>query len=142
MNGAYDQAAKFLRTRPDSSMAHFGVGYVLRYAGLLDEAGKECDAALALDPGFNGFRSCAFPFIMAGDYEHAQRYIRLDESSGFASFMRMRIALRVGNTAEILAQSGVAVQSGFRNADDQLTLFRMCSNHAPETEISKAAAKY
>ena len=139
LNGAYDQAAEFLRTRPDSSMAHFGMSYVLRYAGLLDEAGKECDAALALDPGFNGFRSCAIPFIMAGDYEHAQRYIRLDESSGFASFMRMRIALRVGNTAEILAQSGVAVRSGFRNADDQLTLFRMCSNHAPEAEISKAA---
>jgi hypothetical protein len=142
LNGAYDQAAEFLRRRPDSSKAHFGMSYPLRYAGLLDEAGKECDAAIALDPGFNGFRSWVAPFIMAGDYEHAQRYIRLDESSGFASFIRMRIALRVRNTAEILAESGVAVQSAFPNADDQLTLFRMCLNHAPDAEICKAAAKY
>jgi hypothetical protein len=46
LNGAYDQAAEFLRRRPDSSLAHFGMSYVLRYAGLVDEAGKECDAAL------------------------------------------------------------------------------------------------
>lgn len=65
MKGAYDQAAEFLRRRPDSSMAHFGMSYVLRYAELLDEAGKECDAALALDPGFNGFRSCTYPFHSA-----------------------------------------------------------------------------
>ncbi len=139
LNGAYDQAAEFLKRRPDSSMAHFQMSYVLRYAGLLDEAGKECDAALALDPGFNGVRSCAFPFILANDYAHAQRYISLDER--FAVFMRMRIALRNRNADAVLAESNAAVQTGYRRADDQLAFFRACVNHAPEAELSKAAAK-
>jgi hypothetical protein len=99
LNGAYDQAAEFLRRRPDSSLAHFGMSYVLRYAGLVDEGGKECAAALALDPGFNGFRSCAFPFIQLGDYTHAEKYISLDER--FGTFMRMRIVLRTGDSGKI-----------------------------------------
>jgi DNA-binding winged helix-turn-helix (wHTH) protein/TolB-like protein len=140
LKGAYDQAAKFLRRRPDLSIAHFGMSYVLRYAGLLDEAGKECDAALALDPGFNGFRSCAVPLILQGDYAHAQTYISLDE--GFGAIMRMRIALRTGNSAAVLAESNAAMQSGYGRTDDQLTFLRVCLKHAPQAEISKAAAKF
>jgi DNA-binding winged helix-turn-helix (wHTH) protein/TolB-like protein len=141
LNGAYDQAAAFLRRRPDSSTAHFGMSYVLRYAGLLDEAGKECDAALALDPGFNGFRSCATPFFMAGDYAHAQRYINLVEGSGFAALLRLRIALRTGDNAAVLADTAEAVQSGFQGADVELAFFRTCLNHGPEAELRKAVAK-
>jgi DNA-binding winged helix-turn-helix (wHTH) protein/TolB-like protein/tetratricopeptide (TPR) repeat protein len=139
LNGAYDQAASFLVRRSDSSAAHFEMSYVLRYAGLLDEAGKECDAALALDPGFNGLRSCALPFIMTGDYAHAQRYINLDER--FGALMRLRIALRSGNTGAILAEIGVAADSRFRAADVSLAFYRSCIDHAPEAELSSAAAK-
>jgi DNA-binding winged helix-turn-helix (wHTH) protein/TolB-like protein len=140
LNGAYDQAAEFLRRRPDSSMAHFGMSYVLRYAGLLEEAGKECDAALALDPGFNGFRSCAFPFILLNDYPHAMKYVSLDKS--FGTFMRMRIALRTGNREAVLAESNAALQLGFRKVDDQQAFLRACLDHAPEVELSKAGAKF
>jgi len=59
LNAAYDQASEFLRRRPDSSLAHFWISYVYRHAGLLDEATRECDAGLNLDPGFNMLRSCA-----------------------------------------------------------------------------------
>jgi len=139
LNGAYDQAAEFLRRRPDSSMAHFGMSYVMRYAGLLDEARKECDAALALDPGFNGFRSCAYPFILVDDYAHAQRYISLDEN--FGKFMRFRIALRKGDRDAVLAESNASLQLGFRNMDHFHELLRACVNHAPEAELSKAVAQ-
>ena len=138
LNGAYDQAMRFLRRRPDSSMAHFEMSYVLRYAGLLDEAGKECDAALALDPGFNGLRSCAFPFILASDYAHAQRYMNLDER--FAAFMRLRIALRAGDTAAILADTDAAVKSGYSaGVKVEQAFFRACVSHAPE--FGRVAAK-
>jgi DNA-binding winged helix-turn-helix (wHTH) protein/TolB-like protein len=137
LDGAYEQAADFLRKRPDVSMAHYWMSYVLRYAGLLDEAGKECDAALALDPGFNLFRSCANPFILRGDYAHALRYIRLDENSGVGALLRMMIALRTGNTAAALAEAHAVSQTGYRFAD----LVRIYLNHGSEGEVSKAAAE-
>ena len=116
------------------------MSYVLRYAGLLDEARKECDVALALDPGFNGLRSCAIPFIMASDYTGAQRYISLAKSPGFAALLRMRIALRTGNTAAVLADTDAAVKSGYTaGVKVEQVFFRACVTHAPE--FGRVAAK-
>jgi DNA-binding winged helix-turn-helix (wHTH) protein/TolB-like protein/tetratricopeptide (TPR) repeat protein len=139
LNAAYDQASEFLRRRPDSSLAHFWMSYVYRYAGLLDEATRECDAGLALDPGFNMLRSCAFPSIMAGDYAHAEPYIRLDEN--FGTWARLRIAIRTNNAPEVLKESREALQHGFSRADNRLSLFQTYLNHAPEPELRKAVAK-
>lgn len=139
LDGAYDQAAEFLRRRPDASMAHFWMSYVLRYAGLLDEAAKDCDAGLALDPGFNVFRSCATTFAMVGDYAHAQEYINVDESSGFAAIMRMQIALRTRNTAAVLEQANTAAQLGYHNVDAKLA--RVCLSQPAEPELAKAVAE-
>ena len=77
----YREATDLLRRRPDGAQAHFTLSYVLRYAGLLDRAQKECDVALGLDPGNYGFRSCAFPFFEAGKAERAMDYLRLDATS-------------------------------------------------------------
>jgi TolB-like protein len=136
LHGAYDQAADFLRRRPDVPTGHHAMSVVLRYAALLDESGKQCEAALALDPGFNRFRSCAIPFILQGDYARAQSYIRLDEHSGFGAMLRMMIGLRTGNTAAALEESNAASQGGFRFAD----LVRIYLSHAPEAELRRAAA--
>jgi TolB-like protein/DNA-binding winged helix-turn-helix (wHTH) protein len=136
---AYDQAAEFLRRRPDASMAHFWMSYVLRYAGLVDEAGKECDAGLALDPGFNVFRSCASTFIMAADYAHAQEYISVDESSGFAALMRLQIALRARDAAAALTDANAVAQLGFRNVDAKLV--RAYLNHASAAEFANTVAE-
>ena len=103
--GAHDQAAAFLQKHPNTSLAHYSMSYVLRYAGLLDEAGKQCDDALAIDPGFNVFRSCATVFTLQEDYQHARTYIRLDENSGVAALFRTMIALRTGDTKAALAES-------------------------------------
>ena len=136
LNGGYDQAADFLKRHPDVSIAHYGMSYVLRYAGLLEEAGKQCDAALAIDPGFNVYRSCASAFIMQGDYTRAQPYIALDEHSGLVASYRMIIALRTGNHAAALVESATAAHSGLACTD----LARMYLNHLSQSELSKAAA--
>ena len=138
LDGAYDEVARALQRRPDFSGAHFGMSYVLRYAGLLEEAGKECDAAFALDP-VNGYRSCATTFILAGDYSHAQKYINLDKSSGTAALMRMHIALRMRNTSAALAEANTAAQLGYRNAEARFA--QVCLSHPREAELGQAVAE-
>jgi hypothetical protein len=136
LDGAYDQAADFLRRHPDMAIGHHSMSYVLRYAGLLDEATQQCNAAFALDPGFNGFRSCAVPYILQGDYAHARVVIQLDEHSGFGATLRMTIALRSGNTAAAFVESDAAALGGF----PFVGLARRYLNHAPEAELRSAAA--
>ena len=136
LNGAYDQAAEFLRRRPDSSMAHFWMSYVLRYAGLLDEAGRQCDVALALDPGFSVLRSCATTFGLAGDYDHAEKYIKVDEGSGFAALSRMEIALRTRDTTAALAEANTTAKLGYRNVNAELA--RVYLNHPSGADLAKA----
>jgi TolB-like protein len=133
LNAAYDEALSLLRRRPDSSAGPFEMGYVLRYAGLLDEAAKECEQAFAIDPGFSPFRSCATPFILLGDYEHAQKYIRLDENSGFAAGLRTEVALRIGDRATASKLAPIAAQSGFAWAK----LVTRCLEQAPAQELAQ-----
>jgi len=47
---AYREAQELVRRRPDSAVAHHLLSYVLRYAGVLDEAGRQCDMTTLLDP--------------------------------------------------------------------------------------------
>src|SRR5579872_2634412 len=136
LNGAYDQAAEFLGRRPDSSMAHFWMSYVLRYAGLLDEAGKQCDVALALDPGFSVLRSCVTTFGLAGDYDHAEKYIKVDEGSGFAALSRMEIALRRRDATAALAEASATARLGYRNVNAELV--RICLSHPSRADLAKA----
>ena len=139
LNGAYDQASEFLRRRPDSSMAHFWMSYVLRYAGLIDEAGRECDAALALDPGFNVLRSCATTFGLAGEYDHAGKFIKVDEASGFAALSRMEIALRTRDAAAVLAEANTTAQLGYRNVNAELA--RVYLSNPSAADLAKAVSE-
>ena len=60
---AYKEARALVKRRPQNAQAHFTLGYVDRYAGFLEDATRECDAALHLDPGNFSFRSCAWAFL-------------------------------------------------------------------------------
>jgi len=100
--GAWDQASELVKRRPDSAEAHFTVGYVLRYAGLLTESVKQCDTALGLDPTNPGLRSCYVPFAQLGNYARARDYIRLDASSEWTAAVTADLFLRQGNSSEAL----------------------------------------
>jgi predicted Ser/Thr protein kinase/TolB-like protein len=100
LEGAYRAAKELLRRRPDHSQAHLGMAYMLRYAGLLDEAERECETGLALDPENPGYRSCANAFLERGDYSRAEDFLRLDLGSEFQRATSMDVLLREGKEKE------------------------------------------
>jgi serine/threonine protein kinase/tetratricopeptide (TPR) repeat protein len=102
LGGALEKSVELVRRRPDSAAAHFNFGYVLRYAGLLDDSARECDAALALDPRNSAWRSCAVTFALAGKYDRAIEYARLDGVSQWAATIEMDVRLRQGQREQAL----------------------------------------
>jgi serine/threonine protein kinase len=97
---AYDAATDLVRRRPQSADAHFALSYVLRYAGMLDKAGEECNTARSLDPGNFNFRSCAWAFVESGKTERAMDFVHLDAGSEWAAWVTPYIYLAEGKVAE------------------------------------------
>jgi TolB-like protein/Tfp pilus assembly protein PilF len=97
---AYQAAQALVQRFPDNAQAHFVVGYVYRYAGMLEQAMKECNKALALDPGNYTFRSCAWPFMETGDTRRAADFIKLDAGSEWAAYATPSLLLREGKIDE------------------------------------------
>jgi len=97
---AYDAATDLVRRRPQSADAHFALSYVLRYAGMLDKAGEECNTARALDPGNFKFRSCAWAFVESGKTERAMDFVHLDAGSEWAAWVTPYIYLAEGKVAD------------------------------------------
>ncbi len=93
---AYRAAQALVQRRPDSAEAHFVMGYVDRYAGMLAQAAKECNTALSLDPGNYTFRSCAWAFMEMGNTARATDFIRLDAGSEWAAYVEPSLLLREG----------------------------------------------
>ena len=97
---AYWAAQALVKNRPESAEAHFVMGYVYRYAGMLEPATQECNKALAIDPGNYTFRSCAWAFMEKGDTKRAADFINLDAGSEWAAYMKPSLLLREGKIEE------------------------------------------
>jgi eukaryotic-like serine/threonine-protein kinase len=97
---SYGEALALVSRFPDSSQSHFALSYVLRYAGLLDEAARECDKALALDSSDSRLRSCAWPFAWLGQYQKAMRFLDLDRGSQWVTRVMPYILVAQGKQAE------------------------------------------
>ena len=75
LSKAYQDAKALVTRHPENAQAHFALAYVLRYGGAIEESAHECDAALALDSGNFGLRSCAFTFDQLGDHARAMDFL-------------------------------------------------------------------
>ena len=110
LENAYIQARDLLRRHPENGDAHFTMGYVFRYAGLLSEGARECEAARAIDPHNSGWRSCSMTFMYLGDLARAKQYIDLDAGSVWSRSVETILsrACKKGDRAEMLrvAESG------------------------------------
>jgi TolB-like protein len=97
---AYEAATNFVKQRPQSGDAHFALSYVLRYAGMLEQATQECNAARSLDPGNFDFRSCAWAFLELGKTDRAMDFVHLDAGSEWASWVTPYVYLAAGNVTQ------------------------------------------
>jgi TolB-like protein len=97
---AYDEATDLVRRRPESADAHFALSYVLRYAGMQERAGQECNTARSQDPGNFSFRSCAWAFLELGKTDRAMDFVHLDAGSEWAAWVTSYIYLAAGNVAQ------------------------------------------
>ncbi len=102
LEAAYRKMLDTLHRRPGSADAHFTMSYVLRYAGLLEESARECDAAVAADPHNRDFRSCFATFAMLSRYDRARDFIRLDAGSKWARSREVGVLLREGKAQEVV----------------------------------------
>src|SRR5579864_2904812 len=90
------------RQTSQSGFAHFTLSYVLRYAGLLHDAARECNEALRLDPGNYQFRSCASVFGTLGQFDQARAFLQLDAGSEWSTNVEAHMLLREGKTQAAL----------------------------------------
>jgi len=93
---AYVAAGDLVKRRPENAQAHFTLGYVQRYAGMLEESARQCDTALTLAPGNYQFRSCAWAFMELGQFDRAYDFIQLDAGSEWANYVTPSLLLREG----------------------------------------------
>jgi TolB-like protein/Tfp pilus assembly protein PilF len=111
---AYVRALDFVRRRPGDPRAHFTLSYVLRYAGLLDEAARECESALAADPRSRELRSCGLVYTQLGRYDRARDFLGLDPGAQWSKMREAEILLREGKREE--AAAAVRLFPGWRPA--------------------------
>jgi serine/threonine protein kinase len=132
---AYVQATALVKRRPESSEAHFALAYVLRYAGMLEDSARECNAALALDPGNYHFRSCAWAFMELGDPQRARDFIRLDAGSEWANYATPSLLLRE-NRVDDARQAVIRMSANPRYHRD---LLEACLGLRPPSELDRIA---
>jgi DNA-binding winged helix-turn-helix (wHTH) protein/TolB-like protein len=99
---AHEKAADLVRRRPDSIDAQFVLSYVLRFAGVLEEAGRHCEAALLLDPHTvtSGLRSCAIAFYLHGDYARAKAFLEASPGAAWNKAFSLDTAVREGRLTD------------------------------------------
>lgn len=97
LKAAHRRARELVDRRPDSGSAHFALAYVLRYGGMLPASQRHCELALQFDPHNPGWRSCAFPYMAAGELDRAPRFIGLDSGSYWSNLVSVHYWLRRGD---------------------------------------------
>ncbi|HXZ28560.1 MAG TPA: protein kinase [Terriglobales bacterium] len=137
LNEAYDQASELVRRRPDSAQAHFTLSYVLRYTGLNEEAGRECDTALALDPGSSDWVTCSLAFILLGRYDRARDFLQTGAGSEWVNVVNFDFTIRTDPSPTTLRAVVERVPAG---GGWGKPFFEACINHRGSAELDSAAA--
>ncbi len=132
---AYQAAQAMVKRRPESAEAHFAMGYVYRYAGMLEQSTSECNTALALDPGNYTFRSCAWAFMELGKTDRAADFIRLDAGSEWAAYVMPALLLRLAK----MAAAREAVKRMPRAPRYHRDLLEACLQLRPTSDLDRMA---
>jgi serine/threonine protein kinase len=130
---AYDSATDLVKRRPQSADAHFALSYVLRYAGMQEQATQECNSARSLDPGNFTFRSCAWAFLELGKTDRAMDFVQLDPGSQWAAWVTPYVYLAAGN----LAQARDAAKSVAKSPTFHRDLLIACTQAPHPADLDK-----
>jgi serine/threonine protein kinase/tetratricopeptide (TPR) repeat protein len=130
---AYQEAIALVDRHPQNAESHFALGYVLRYGGDLEGSARECNNALALDPGNFGLRSCGQTFMQMGEIPRAIDFVRLDAGSEWAN----------STLARLYARQGDMVQARSLKLDKtpRSRLLGACLDNASPATISRISAE-
>jgi serine/threonine protein kinase/TolB-like protein/Tfp pilus assembly protein PilF len=130
---AYRDAKELVERYPENATAHFALAYVLRYGGVLEESGRECDAALSLNPGNYQLRSCSSTFEELGNYDRAMVFLQLDVGSVWVSRNIVRHFIRAGDMAR-------AREASEKLGDDSRDkILKGCLDHSGSGDVDKIA---
>ena len=139
LQGAFEAAQRLVEHRRDSSEALFTRSYVLRYAGMLEEARRDCEAALALDPVSRGLRSCANVYVLSGNANRAREFLALDPGSDFQAWTEAALLLPEKKEAEALAVlEGLAERVQF---SEMTEVVRHCNEDSSEARSTAETAE-
>jgi TolB-like protein len=137
LDKAYRSARDLVARRPDNAFAHYSLAYVLRYAGMLDQSQKECDAAAAIDPGNFNWRSCAFAFFEVGKTAFAKPYLEKDAGSEWSGAVMVSVLMREGRIKE----TREAAEKMTTNPTWMREFLLGCLNKAPAEAIHSLAER-
>jgi serine/threonine protein kinase/TolB-like protein len=135
LDKAYSDAQALVRKRPDAAIAHYSMGYVLRYVGLLEQAQQECEAAVMMDPKNFNWRSCSFAYFEQGKSPRALDFLNLDASSDYSHAVRVWVLMRAGNRtdAQLAAKEMPESEMWMRG------LAEACLSKAPAADVHRLA---
>jgi serine/threonine protein kinase/tetratricopeptide (TPR) repeat protein len=130
---AYIDAKALVDRHPENAKAHFTLSYVLRYGGANEESARECDTAMALDPGNYEYRSCSMTFDQLGNNQRSMDFLRPDAGSFWTANHIMRIYVREGKLAQ--------AREEINPADDPhyVQMMTACLDGSPPASTAKAA---
>jgi serine/threonine protein kinase/DNA-binding winged helix-turn-helix (wHTH) protein len=132
----YRVAANMLRESPGNAISPYAVSYVLRYAGLDQEAETKCDTARSFDRQSTLWRSCGVAFLKHGDYDKALEYFHLDANSEWSNALTIDILLRERKEKEALEISRPNIR-----AWTSYDMLLACASHKPAAEIATLAKR-
>ena len=118
---AMEMAEGMLRVDPYSAEALFAYGYVLRYAGMIEESMTAMSAALRKDPTNPTFKSAGFSFIFGDKQDKAIEAFRLGPPL-LAVIWEGEVAVRQGRIEEARAKFSHVIELG-KELNLQLYLF-------------------
>ena len=127
-------AMQVLEINPNDALAHFAIGYALRYNSLLEQSAKWMNRAIELDPSQVKFRSAVTTFLYLGQFERALEVVSVDDGDIYELWFRGYIHAREGNfeAARSYFDQVLSIeQSGIWFIGTQITLAWM--NRDPET---------
>jgi tetratricopeptide (TPR) repeat protein len=93
---AVELTRQMLEINPNNASAHFSLGYIYRYAGMLNESVLEMEKAVTLDPKNSDFRSIVITYSRAGEYEKALEALKIYKESAYTLGFQGDILFRQG----------------------------------------------